>query len=62
MIFNENRNTIKVLEYVSLSTLRQRRPLDLTALSLEENGSTSAYMTFSIELCSDSNCFLFGNI
>jgi len=45
-----------------LSTLRQRRPLDLTALSLEENGSTSAYMTFSRELCSDSNCSLFGNI
>ena len=38
-----------------MPTLGQRRPLDLTAVSLEENGSTSAYMTFSLELCPDRN-------
>ena len=34
-----------------MSTLRQRAPLDLTAVSFEREGSTSAYMTLSLELC-----------
>ena len=34
-----------------MSTLRQRAPLDLIAVSFGREGLTSAYMTFSLELC-----------
>ena len=45
-----------------MSTLRQRAPLDLTAVSFGREGSTSAYMTFSLQLCPEEKCSLFGKI